>query len=160
VIVVVTGPIASGKTTLVHALARELRDSGRTVATLDRDDIYALVEGSSAVIGTAETWDRANRLTATFAAAMVGEGVDVVVVESDDPIDGALHVTLTAPIEAALERVQLDPTRVVSKDETFLRGHYEGYVRLEADLTIDTSQTTLAETVRIVTHELSSPQAN
>jgi adenylylsulfate kinase-like enzyme len=158
VIVVVTGPIASGKTTLVHALARELRSGGRTAATLDRDDVYALLGESG--VGDEASWGRANRLCVAFAHALLAEGVDVVVVESDDPVDGAFHVTLTAPIEAALERVQLDPTRIVSRDPGFLRAHYESYAPLEADLRIDTSRSTLEETVRIVTRELRSPSAN
>jgi thymidylate kinase len=153
VIVVVTGPIASGKTTLVRALARDLRAAGRTAATLDRDEVHELLGDD------ADAWDRANRVTGAFAALLENE-VDVVLVESDDPIDGALHVTLTAPIEAALERVQLDPTRVVSRDPVFLRGHYEAYRALAADLTIDTAQTPLEEAARIVTHELRTPPAS
>jgi len=156
VIVVVTGPIASGKTTLVQSLARELRRAGRTAATLDRDDVYELVEGSSATVGTEDRWRRANRLTAAFARAMTDDGIDVVIVESDDPIDGALHVTLTAPVESALERVQLDPTRVVSRDERFLRRHYADYRPLPADLTIDTARTPLEAELQAVLAALQS----
>lgn len=158
-IVVVTGPIASGKTTLVQALARELRTSGRTAATLDRDEVYELLEERGKTAGNPETWRRANRLTTAFAQALAAE-VDVVLVETDEAIDGALHVTLTTPLEVALERVQLDPTRGLSRDPTVLRSHYDVYATPSAELTIDTSQTTLAETVRVVAFELGSPSAN
>ena len=77
-IVVVTGPIASGKSTLVRALADELRRAGPTAATLDRDEVYELLEERGATAGDPESWQRANRLTAAFAAALVADGVDVV----------------------------------------------------------------------------------
>jgi adenylylsulfate kinase-like enzyme len=154
VIVVVTGPIASGKTTLVHALARELRSGGCSAATLDRDDIYELLGESG--VGDEASWGRANRVCAAFARAALAEGVDAVVVESDDPIDGAFHVMLTAGIDSALERVQLDPTRIVSRDPVFLRAHYESYASLDADLRIDTVATSLEETVRLVLSALQS----
>ncbi len=140
----------------MRALAAELRRAGRTAATLDRDDVYELVEGSSATIGTEETWQRANRLAAAFTAALVAEGIDVVIVESDEPIDRALHVTLSAPVESALERVQLDPTRIVSRDEGFLRRHYADSRPLAADLTIDTARTSHDDELRAVLAALES----
>lgn len=144
-IVVVTGPIASGKTTLVHAIARELRRAGRTAATLDRDDVFTQLGGEGA--GDEASWGRANRVCAAFARTLLAEGVEAVVVESDDPVDGAFHVTLTATIDAALARVRRDPTRVVSRDPIFLRAHYDGYFPLAADLTIDTEATSVEEAV-------------
>jgi adenylylsulfate kinase-like enzyme len=149
VIVVVTGPIASGKTVLVRALAGELRAAGLVAATLDRDDVYELLEERGTTAGDEATWQRANRLAAAFAAALDAEA-DVVLVESDAPIERALHVALVASIEAALERVQQDPTRGVSRDPAVLRAHYAAYTPTSADLTIDTGELSLAETVQSV----------
>jgi thymidylate kinase len=153
VIVVVTGPIASGKTTLVKAIAEQLRGAGRVVATLDQDEIYELVEQRGVTAGTREAWARTHRLCVAFASALIADGVDAVVVETDAPqlFDGALHVTLSVPFEAALERAQRDPTRDLSRDQSFLRSHYDAYTApADAGLTIDTGESGVDQAARDV----------
>jgi uridine kinase len=60
VLVVVIGPIASGKSTVCRLLARHLVAAGRTVAAIDLDDVAAMV---SAPGGRTPThWDHAHRV--------------------------------------------------------------------------------------------------
>ena len=86
----------------------------------------------------------ARDVCASLSRALLADGIDVVVVETDAPrlFDGALHVTLTAPVDAALERVQ--PTqRVESPATRRSSGATTSYTSPPRSPTIDTAETAL-----------------
>ena len=65
-------------------------------------------------------------------------------------------VAVTTSVESALERVEADPTRGISRERTFLTERYEWWTsemaRLDLDMLLDTSQTSVEQGVRLITH--------
>jgi chloramphenicol 3-O-phosphotransferase len=169
VVVVLGGPIASGKTSLAAAVRRTLGNRGVSAATIDLDLVYEVLEGKDAPKDNGETWSRARRLAASLTDALFDEGVDAVIAEGDfldqrarsDFVSAlrsdaeVVFVTLSLPWAIALERAKQDPTRGISRDPVFLRRHYEELSevlreRPATDLVIDTSKAGIAEAA----HEL------
>jgi shikimate kinase len=156
VLVVVIGPIASGKSTVCRLLARRLVAAGRTVAAIDLDDVAAMV---SAPGGRTPThWDQAHRVHGSLVGAWLETSVDVVLAhgpfysrdETDaltarlPPRTALVRVLLLAPFDLALRRVADDPERGLSRDPAFLRAAYERFSTLRpamdpCDLTLDTA---------------------
>jgi hypothetical protein len=169
-LVVIVGPIASGKTTVADLLGGRLRDGGREVAVLDLDDA---VEASG-------TWanltpDRLRLVQLAYGkhvAAWLEQGFDVIAhgplfeplaleaVLDHVPCGTAIsHVRLLATYEVALERVNADPDRQVSKDPGFLRMAYQRIEPLldalpAARWTFDTTSMSSAEIVDELTAAL------
>lgn len=159
----ITGPIASGKSTVAAALAARLADDGRSVAVADLDDV---VESIRAPLDRFdEMWLTARRVHGCLVAAWLAAGVEVVIAHGPivtlederlllDGLPGALphRVLLRTTFDVAAERVALDPSRVVSKDLTFLRSTYDAFEALAPDPSsydddIDTSITSVPEIV-------------
>jgi chloramphenicol 3-O-phosphotransferase len=168
-LIVITGPIASGKSTLARAVASEFGNRGMQAAAVDLDLIYEMLDPSGSPKDDETTWRRARRASARLAETMLAEGMRVVVVEGDfvsraarseftealDHVAGCYVVTLLVSLETAYERVQLDPSRGISRDPDFLRNHYRTTARdLEGAATIgiavDTEAVTVAESARTV----------
>jgi predicted kinase len=127
-------------------------------AAIDLDLVYEMLEPDYVPKEDVAKWRRARRAAAALTDALLGDGVHVVLVEGDflNPEQRAefvaalrsssapVFVTLHVPIDLALERVQKDPTRGVSRDPHFLRSHYEqlaGVIRNRpaTDLVLDTA---------------------
>jgi adenylylsulfate kinase-like enzyme len=163
-IIVIGGPIASGKSTLGVAVAREFERRGLATATIDLDLIYEMLEHTSARKSDAATWSRARRMAGALTGAFLEEGVSVVVAEGDfldersraefvsmlHPYARVRFVTLTVELPTALLRVEQDLTRGISQDRRFLTGHYEELtetlrVRPEHDLCLDTGDITVQQ---------------
>ena len=123
----ITGRIASGKSTLAHAVVAELERRGRSAQAIDLDIVPR---------------DEAGELAQTLP-------VDVVVVDGDPPLDADRYVTLTVDLDEAFRRVRLDPTRRLSKDPVFLRRHYNE-PHEERGLVLDTAMLTVEEAARAV----------
>jgi adenylylsulfate kinase-like enzyme len=159
-VIVITGPIASGKSTIARALARELEPDAVRVAVLDLDRIHDMVKADGATSDEG-TWTTARHAAATLANTLVEEGVGVVVAEGsfNTPGDRAafarrlrtgvdpFYVTLQVSFEEALRRAQRDPTRGASRDPDFLRRYFARAGQAAAahpgtDLVIDTERTT------------------
>jgi len=162
-LLVISGPIASGKSTVSRALGRRLQQEGATVAVIDLDLVYEMLTTSDGPKDDPETWRRAQAATGELAAALVADGTEVVVVDGDflAPDDRvalgatARFVTLTVGFDEAKERVTVDPTRTASRDLAFLGRHYdeasEAVSRSAAsDLVIDTGSATVIEVVAAV----------
>jgi predicted kinase len=168
-LVVITGPIASGKSTLARAVAREFGDRGMEAAAVDLDLIYEMLDPSGSPKDDEKMWRRARRASARLAEMLLAEGMRFVVVEGDfvspaarseftealDHVVGSYVVTLLVSLETALKRVQLDPSRGISRDPDFLRNHYrttagdlEGAATI--GLAVDTEAVTVAESARTV----------
>ena len=157
-VIVITGPIASGKSTIAREVARQLERTHVRVAVIDLDlvhDRLATDEPSS----SETTWARARHAAADLASAFLNEGVAVVVAEGSfntpddraafsqrlDPGVSPLYVTLRVSFEEALRRAQGDPTRGRSRDPAFLSSYFAVVEEAVAtvpptDLVIDTEQ--------------------
>ena len=159
-VIVITGPIASGKSTVANELARQLAVDDDPAAVIDLDLVHdRLVANGSPSDDSA--WTLARREAATIATAAHEDGAPVVIAEGSFnlPSDRAafakhlrpgvtvVFVTLLVSFEEALRRAQGDPTRGRSRDPRFLASHFAARHDVLAaapatDIVIDTDQTT------------------
>ena len=157
-VIVITGPIASGKSTVARELARELERTHVRVAVIDLDLLYDRLTTDGPKSDDA-TWALARNAAATLANTFLEEGVAVVVAEGsfNTPGDraafaqhldtgvGPRYVTLRVSFEEALRRAQSDPTRGVSRDPAFLGPYFAAVGQALAtvpvtDIVIDTER--------------------
>ena len=173
-VIVITGPIASGKSTVARELARELEGTGVRVAVIDLDLVHDGLAATGAA-GAAATWTLARRAAASEANARIDAGLVVVVAEGSfnapsaraefaDGLRGGVvprFVTLRVSFDEALRRAQADPTRGRSRDPDFLRPYFKSIERVleavpETDVVIDTERTPAASAAlaiaRLVRH--------
>lgn len=161
-LVIITGPIASGKSTVADLLAQRCASQGRSVAVADLDDVAFAQEGCPDL---AEFWRRAGVAHAALVRGWLAAGTEVVIAHgpfsearSYDSLRAAAdrgsrthHVLLTVHIEDALQRVAADPSRppaALSRDPDFVRATYDAFSALDLpsiDETFDTSQTKAAD---------------
>ena len=141
-LVVVIGPIASGKSSVATALADRLVARGSTVTLVDIDDVVFMSRAPADCVD--ELWARGRAVHGRLVGAWLDSGVDVVIAHGPaftGPETSALmssvgrevpvlRVLLTCPFEVALQRVAGDPDRVFSKDPEFLRRTYERFTDL------------------------------
>jgi len=160
VVIVITGPIASGKSTVAGELARELAVAGVRATVIDLDLVYdGLI--SSGSTPDESTWALARHETARRANATLEAGVAVVIAEGSfnlqsdraalteqlRPGHDLVFVTLQVSFEEALRRAQADPTRGRSQEPGFLRDHFDARRDVLAavpatDIVFDTERTT------------------
>jgi adenylylsulfate kinase-like enzyme len=159
-VIVITGPIASGKTTIARELGRELERTHVRMAVIDLDLLFDMLTADGPTSDDVK-WTLARRAAATLANTFLDEGVDVVIADGsfNTATDRAafarflharvdpLYVTLRVTYAEALRRAQNDATRGLSRDPAFL-GPY--FVRVnealaavpETDIVIDTERVT------------------
>jgi thymidylate kinase len=144
--VVITGPIGAGKSTVALALAERLRDEGYTAAEVDLDDVFEMVSAWSKQ--SDESLQRARLVHGALVAAWLRSGVDAVIAHGPfytpeettpllaeiDPNQQPRWVMLLAPFEVALERVQSEPWRNLSRYPDFLRATHERFNALLTDV--------------------------
>jgi shikimate kinase len=164
-LVVITGPIASGKSVVSTALADRLRAAGLSVAVEDLDDTVATMDASSEELEL--TWNKAREVHGDLVGELLASGVDAVIAhgpfysKSDNfslmrqaPAGIAVRrVMLLATYDVALERVAGDSSRGLSKDPSFLRSTYERFDQLLPDIEVCewTFDSTASSVVEIVT---------
>jgi adenylylsulfate kinase-like enzyme len=159
-LVVITGPIASGKSTLAREVARQLGEGGVRAAVIDLDLVHDMLVAGRSETGGDASWALARRASAALADAFLADGVAVVIADGSfnaagdrevfarnlDPGVEPRFVTLRITYEEALRRAQGDPARGRSRDPAFL-GPYFAAVEptLEeapaSDIVIDTERT-------------------
>jgi shikimate kinase len=164
-LIILTGPVGAGKSTTSLALAQALRNANTTVAVIDLDQMYDFVRQQDGY-GDLTAWAWARRGAAALAHALFEADMSVVIVEGEFFTSEQLH-TLLAPLpsdvvhhfftlrlsyERALERVQHDPSRGVSKNPTFLRLVHNDFIQAlpflqTASIVIDADTRTLDELV-------------
>lgn len=179
VLIVISGPIASGKSTVARALARELERQGAPAAAIDLDLIYEMLEHNNARKDNAAKWRTTRRAAAALATGFILAGLDAVIVEGDllaladradflaavKPAHELRFVTLRTSFDNALRRVADDATRTFSRDPAFLRRHYEAADTAlseppPTDLVLDTTSIGVDEAVRtIAAWALGNPSA-
>jgi predicted kinase len=157
-VIVITGPIASGKSTVARELARELERAHVRVAVIDLDLLHDML-ATDAPESDDATWALARHAAATLANTFLAEGVAVVVAEGsyNKPGDrGAfaqhldtrvepIFVTLRVSFEEALRRAQSEPSRGKSRDPAFLGPYFAAFDQALAtvpvtDIVIDTER--------------------
>ena len=171
-VIVITGPIASGKSTVARALYRELAGLDVRVAVIDLDIIEGMLSPDGPSPDLAR-WTLARRATATLAGTFLAEGVAVVIADGSfnqasdraafeqhlDTDVSPIYVTLRVTFEEALRRAQGDPTRGVSRDPAFLGAYFADATHVPAslpatDIVIDTESVSptaaAAEIARVV----------
>jgi thymidylate kinase len=173
-LVVVTGPIGSGKSTVADGLATHLRDIGLRTVTVDLDELVGMVRAPD---GDAElTWRQARSVHGELVAAWLRTGVDAVVAHgpfyTPDEIAPLLAplphgvsprwLLLLAPYDVALARVAGDDRRGISRDPDFLRATHRRFGQLlpripRCEWTFDTAITSADEIVRSVAADLCTP---
>jgi chloramphenicol 3-O-phosphotransferase len=145
VLIVINGPIASGKSTLARAVAREMQAHGAKTALVDVDLLYDMLDAAVGVPkGNERSWHLARAAAAALTDTFLDGGVDAVLVEgrffAEERAEylAGVHslvdprfVTLRVSYDEALRRAQADPTRGASRDPAFLRPYF---VRVERDL--------------------------
>jgi len=170
-VVVISGPIASGKSTLSRAVAVRLQERfGIEGAVIDLDLIYEMLDPQGRLKADTRTWSAARRVAGRLATALLAEGRSVVaegdfagegelpefVAELPNDIDPRL-VLLEVSFAKAFERALADSSRGVSKDRAFLSRHYSEFVSAwdgQNALRLDTGSATVAETADAVVESL------
>ena len=119
-LVVIVGPIASGKSTVASALGTRLRSAGRNVAVVDLDDVVQMIGGFEGL--STEHFQQSQAVYGGLITEWLDLGFDVIAhgpfFERDE--DEALlravpegitprRVLLLATYEVALARVAADP---------------------------------------------------
>jgi shikimate kinase len=143
-VTVISGPIASGKSSLSRAAATRLEETGETkAAVIDLDVVYEMLDpqGRSGRPKSDERlWSQARRTAGRLAALFVADDRCVVAegnfaadhalreFEAELPADVQLRlVMLNIDFEVALRRTQADPSRGLSKDRSFLARHHREF---------------------------------
>jgi predicted kinase len=168
-VLVIGGPIASGKSSLAVSVALTLEQQGLRAATIDLDLMYEMLEHTRALKNDSVIWSRARRAAGALTKALLDAGTNIVIAEGDFlddraraefvsmlPADiAAQFITLRVPLETAFVRVDQDPARGISRDHSFLARHYDELAELlprrpESDLCLDTDKLTLEQATQSV----------
>jgi predicted kinase len=177
-VIVITGPIASGKSTIARELARELERADVRVAVIDLDLLHDMLARNGPESDDA-TWALARHAAATLANTFLQDGVAVVVAEGsfnapgdrsafaqhlDTNVD-PLYVTLRVSFEEALRRAQSDPTRGRSREPAFLGAYFSAFGRALAtlpvtDIVIDTEQTPATSAAMVIASRIGPSSSN
>jgi hypothetical protein len=175
-VVVVSGPIASGKSTLSRAVAARLRSTGGVEgAVIDLDLVYEMLGPLGRPKNDAALWATARRVAGRLATALLAEGRAVIaegdfageraLIEFVSELPEGLHprlVLLDVDFAKALERTAADPTRGLSRDRRFLFEHYREFVSGwdgRDVLHLDTGELSVDEAASAVSGWLAAPPA-
>jgi energy-coupling factor transporter ATP-binding protein EcfA2 len=167
-VLVITGPIASGKSTLARAAGRAVEARKSTVAVIDLDLVYEMLDVHGRHKGDGTRWEAARRGAAGLADRFLAAGIDVVVVEGEfdettraafaAELGGAAiprFITLTVSYDEAYRRARADSTRGISRDPAFLWPYFQLYQRRTADeapteLVLDTERLSVERCVEAI----------
>jgi adenylylsulfate kinase-like enzyme len=155
---VITGPIASGKSTVARELARKLHAAGTRTAVIDLDVVHN--QRATGPSSSEAAWAAARHEAATLANSHLARGAAVVIADGSfnrpgDRADFARHldagvepryVTLLVTLEEALRRALADLSRGRSRDPAFLGPYFAAVAEVIAtvpgtDIVIDTEKT-------------------
>ncbi len=157
-LLVISGPIAAGKSTVASALAATFRKSGRSVAVVDLDRLYMMLDDPAPMSDPSHSRE-ARRAAAALTDHFVLDGIELVILEGTfwtmserEELTAALttlvqpvFVTLHVSVEEALRRVQADSGRRASRDPAILRASHAAFGAVSpipTDAIIDSSSVT------------------
>lgn len=161
-LVILTGPIAAGKSTVADLLAERCAADGRSVAAADLDEVAFAQHGTSDL---GSFWQRAGIAHTALVRGWLSAGIDVVVAHGPLFESGTYdslaamagtevrvhQILLLVPVEVALERVAADPDRppsALSRQPDFVRSASDAFAaqaRPAAGRVFDTAELTAAE---------------
>jgi predicted enzyme related to lactoylglutathione lyase/adenylylsulfate kinase-like enzyme len=165
-LLVISGPIGSGKSTAASLLAGRFRASGRSAANVDLDRLYLMLE-DRLPMADPRLWGMARRAAAALVDQWARDGVELIVVEGtfwteseraefseclSTPVQ-PLYVTLQVTVDEAQRRVVADAGRRLSKLHQVVRRCHADFAATRAipsDLTIDSTATGVDEVVSIL----------
>jgi predicted kinase len=141
-LIVVSGPIGAGKSTLAYELAGRFANMGSPAVALELDQIADMIRRSDPLPNPLDVWQWARRGAASLSKALFSSGAVAVIIEGDfwwppgraellaslDPEVKPYFVTLTVSYEEALRRVQGEPSRKMSRDPIFLKRNAEAFL--------------------------------
>ena len=172
-LIIITGPVGAGKSTIGLGLARSLRRPDFAVAVIDLDQMYGFVRQQEGYDDPA-AWARARHGAAALANCLFTTGMSAVIVEGEfftaqelGMVTAAVEAnvmrcffTLKLSYERALKRVQGDPPRGASKDPAFLKWLHESFAQalpfLEAEsVVVDTDELTQDQVVARLAAQIS-----
>lgn len=158
-LVVLAGPIGSGKSSVAEIVGHRMAAAGRTAAIADLDDVAFAHRGP---LDLSEFWRPAGVAHVGLVNGWFDAGVDVVIAHGPFFESGTYealfatvqpggrfhHVLLRVAFHCALERVTRDLDRgphAVSRDPDFLRSTHDVFQQLEpslppTDLVLDTTE--------------------
>ena len=140
-LIVVNGPIASGKTTTAEALAAWARSRGLKAAAIEMDYVINIVRGTDwTKPWTAMDWRMARSLACAIIDRLCEQDTTLVALSGQffdryerQELTGALtsgpdirFVTLETSLEETLRRCAADDGRVLTKDAAFVSRIYSG----------------------------------
>jgi adenylylsulfate kinase-like enzyme len=167
-VVLISGPIASGKSALGRTVAGRLDQiAGSRCAVIDLDLVYEMLDPRGRPKNDQHLWAQARRVAGRMAGLLLREGRSVVVeggdffteeqlaeFERELPEDSAVRlVRLDVDFETALRRARADDSRGISKDAAVLSRHHAEFHIDWGDrdvLELHTGSASLAETTRSV----------
>jgi predicted kinase len=167
-LIVLSGPIASGKSSVARALAAGLRAQRRAAAVVDLDLLYTMLDEAQPMDNPV-AWRRARRAAATLADEFAVAGVELVVIEGTfwtvsereefvsrlTTDNRPRFVTLRVSMPEALRRVAADATRRSSRDPAFLASNHASFhatvaTLSPAELVVDTTRTTTDQAAAMI----------
>jgi thymidylate kinase len=149
VLVAITGPIASGKTTVAALLAKRCEGNGLTAVIADVDDVAAMVTGPGA--GASGLWFAAHQAHGAMVAQWMLSKVNVVIsvgpiysLAEREALFGPLpaetrpcQVLIDAPLSVTWERARAELTRGKSREHDFHVAAHERFRSLLPDIPSD-----------------------
>jgi lactoylglutathione lyase len=170
-LLIISGPIASGKSSVAQRLAADFRAAGRSAAVLDLDRMYMMLD-DSAIMSSPAIGRQARRAAAALVDHYVLESINLVIVEGEfwtlaqrqefvghltTPVAPAV-VTLHVAVEEAQQRVATATDgRRLSRIPAVLRQSHADFARapaIDGDITIETRRLSVAEVAALVSSAL------
>ena len=143
-LVLIIGPIASGKSTLANTVADKLRSGGEAVAVVGLDSVAEMT------LPTLADWTWAHEVHGQLVGAWLEKPIPTVIAEGPETPEeieqimrhvrsdvSVLKVLITTRYETALARATADPTRGQSKDPEFLRRMHRRFEQTRPDIAYD-----------------------
>jgi predicted enzyme related to lactoylglutathione lyase/chloramphenicol 3-O-phosphotransferase len=169
-VLIISGPIASGKSTVAQSLATESRVAGSTPAVVELDRMYMMLDDGP-LMSDPRISRRARRAAAALVDHYVLDGLDLIIAEGDFWTTGQrdeftyrlssgvapVFVTLRVSVEEALRRVESDPNRRLSRIPEVLRRSHADFAAappIAGDITIDSTDLSIAEVTACIRSRL------
>jgi hypothetical protein len=139
-VVIITGPVGAGKSTVAQALGELLRRALCQVTVIDLDVMYCMLRQREG-FGERDIWPLARRASGAVAAVALQRGFHCAVLEGEyfspehieqvtagSGLPAPALFALNLSYDETLRRVSLDPSRGDSKDPVLLRQFHSAFV--------------------------------